>query len=204
ALTILFSGMVMLWLAGLSHRFFLTIALVCTVAAPALWYSLKDYQKQRIMVFMGYGDARKERYQIEQSAIAIGSGGLTGKGFLNGTQNKFHFLPESRTDFIFSVIAEETGFVGALLLLCIYALLFWRMLAIIMTIKAPLLQLLAIGLILHIVFSTIINVGMVIGLLPVVGIPLPLVSYGLSNLWVTLATLGWFNGIAMRRFYITT
>lgn len=204
ALTVAFSVMIMLWLAGLSNKFFISAALICTIAAPALWYALKPYQKQRILVFMGYGDAQKERYQIEQSAIAIGSGGLTGKGFLRGTQNKFHFLPESRTDFIFSVIAEEIGFAGATLVLLLYTLLFWRMFLIIITIKSPLLQLLAIGLIMHIMVSTLINIGMVIGLLPVVGIPLPLISYGVSNLWVTMATLGWFNGIAMRRFYINT
>jgi rod shape determining protein RodA len=204
ALILAFSGIIMLWLAGLPKKIFVCGILIGTLALPLGWHILKDYQKQRIFVFLGYGDARKERYQIEQSTIAIGSGGMIGKGFLCGTQNKLNFLPESRTDFIFSVIAEEIGFTGALSILLLYLLLFWRFFLVISTIKAPLLQLLATGLVLHIVLSTIINIGMVIGLLPIVGIPLPLISYGVSNLWVVMATLGWFNGIAMRRFYINT
>jgi len=201
ALTLAFSGIIMLWLAGLPRKFFIYSALIGMLGMPLAWHVLKDYQKQRIYVFLGYGDSRKERYQLEQSAIAIGSGGITGKGFLCGTQNKFNFLPESRTDFIFSVIAEEIGFMGTVTILLLYALLFWRFFVVISTIKTPLLQLLALGIILHIIVSTIINIGMVIGLLPIVGIPLPLISYGVSNLWVVFASLGWFNGIAMRRSY---
>lgn len=203
ALVLAFSGLILFWLAGMPKKFFIITLMICAVSAPLLWQVLKPYQKQRILVFLGQGDMRKERYQIEQSKIAIGSGGLTGKGFLNGTQNKLQFLPESRTDFIFSVIAEELGFAGTLALLVLYALLFIRLFCIIATIRLPSIQLLATGIIIPILLSTIINIGMVIGLLPVVGIPLPLISYGLSNLWVTFASLGWFNSIAMRRFYIT-
>jgi len=202
ALIVLITGMIMIWLAGITRWFFIILALTCLISAPILWHTLKDYQKQRIFVFLGYGNSQKERYQIEQSKIAIGSGGLSGKGFLQGTQNKLNFLPESRTDFIFSVIAEELGFVGTLSIILLFIILFWRFFVIILSIKTPIVQLLAIGIILHIIISTIINIGMVIGLLPVVGIPLPLISYGLSNLWVVFASLGWFNGIAMRRFYI--
>src|SRR5262249_48895149 len=144
---------------------------------------------------------KKERYQIEQSRIAIGSGGLAGKGFLNGTQNKFQFLPESRTDFIFAVICEEWGFLGALIVIFLYAALFIRLFYVISTIKNVFAQLLAIGLIIHIVLSTLINMSMVVGLMPIVGIPLPFLSYGISNLWICFASLGWFNSIAMRRFY---
>lgn len=202
ALIILFSGIILLWLAGLSRKFFITCAVVGLLCAPLLWYSLKDYQQKRIMVFLGHGDLQKERYQIEQSKIAIGSGGVLGKGFLQGTQNKLHFLPESRTDFIFSVIAEEMGLLGTTTLILLYILLFWRFFLVINSIRIAHIQLLAIGIVLPIILSTIINIGMVVGLLPVVGIPLPLISYGLSNLWVVFAALGWFNGIAMRRFYI--
>ena len=152
-------------------------------------------------MFLGYGDSKKERYQIEQSQIAIGSGGITGKGLLKGTQNKLQFLPESRTDFIFSVIAEETGFLGAMLILILFAILFFQCAWIIVTIKSPFVQLLALGLVLPIIISTFINIGMVMGLVPAVGIPLPFISYGLSNLWVNFASLGWFNAIAIRRFY---
>lgn len=152
--------------------------------------------------FLGEGDARNERYQLEQSKIAIGSGGFTGKGLLQGTQNKLRFLPESRTDFIFSIICEEWGFAGALIILSLYLLLFIRFLFIVATIKSPFIQLLAIGLITPLMISTVVNVCMVIGFLPIVGIPLPLMSYGISSLWITFASLGWFNNIAIRRFYM--
>ncbi len=202
ALIILFSSAVLLWLAGIGRKFFTYSFLIFLVVAPILWKALKPYQKQRISVFLGQGDSRKERYQIEQSQIAIGSGGLLGKGFLHGTQNKFMFLPESRTDFIFSVFCEEMGFLGAIILLSLYFILFLRIFYIISTIKNFYAQLLGVGLVIHIVISTIINIGMVIGLLPIVGIPLPFMTYGITYLWITFASLGWYNGIAMRRFYI--
>jgi rod shape determining protein RodA len=202
ALILVFSTFSMLWIAGIDKQFFICGFLACAIAAPVLWHCLKSYQQQRILVFFGYGSAQKERYQIEQSKIAIGSGGMTGKGFLRGTQNQLLFLPESRTDMIFAVIAEETGFCGVLIIILLYILLFSRLFAMIGTIKHMAIQVLAVGLLMHIVFSAIINICMVIDLLPIVGIPLPLISYGVSNLWITLASLGWLNGIAMRRFYI--
>lgn len=197
------SGLLLMWLAGIGKKFFIWLFLIVCVTAPITWACLKPYQKQRIAVYFGEGDSRKERYQIEQSCIAIGSGGVTGKGFLQGTQNILQFLPESRTDFIFSVICEEWGFIGALFVILIYLILFFRAFFVIATIKDYYAQLLAIGLIVHIVFSTIINMGMVTGLLPIVGIPLPLISYGITNSWITFASLGWFNSIAIRRFYHT-
>jgi rod shape determining protein RodA len=202
ALILAFSGLILLWLTGIGRRFFIALFCISIIIAPLAWQVLKPYQKQRIFVFLGYGESQKERYQIEQSTIAIGSGGLTGKGYMQGTQNRLQFLPERRTDFIFSVIAEEIGFFGTCTIIFLYMLLFFRLLFVIATIKEPFTQLLALGLVIHIALSTIINVGMVLSLLPVVGIPLPLISYGLSNLWVTFASLGWLNGIAMRRFYM--
>jgi rod shape determining protein RodA len=202
ALILAFSAMVMLWLIGIGKKFFLICFLSIAICSPLIWHFLKPYQKQRIAVFLGEGDMRKERYQLEQAKIAIGSGGMWGKGFLNGTQNKYLFLPESRTDFIFAVVCEEIGFVGALFILLLYLLLFFRLFTVIGSIASPFTQLLATGIIIHIVISAIINICMVLGLMPVVGIPLPLFSYGVSNLWVAFACLGWFNGIAMRRFYM--
>src|SRR3990167_6122660 len=105
-LIILFSGLIMFWFIGLSHKFFITVGIIMLISTPILWECLKNYQKKRVLVFLGYGDNQKERYQIEQSKIAVGSGGFFGKGYLQGTQNKLSFLPESRTDFIFSVICE--------------------------------------------------------------------------------------------------
>jgi rod shape determining protein RodA len=196
------SGITLMWCAGLDKKYFIIGITFFLITAPISWKLLKPYQKSRVMVFLGEGNVHKERYQIEQSKIAIGSGGQYGKGFLEGTQNKLHFLPEGRTDFIFSVLCEETGFAGAVTLFVLYLLLFLRLLYIITTIQNVYTQLLALGLMFHMVLATIINCAMVTGLLPVVGIPLPLVSYGVSNLWICLASLGWINGIAIRRFYI--
>lgn len=203
ALIILFAGGSMLWFAGLNKKFFISSILLVSVTAPFLYKCLKPYQKKRIEVFLGFGDSKKERYQIEQSRIAIGSGGILGKGFLKGTQNKLSFLPEGRTDFIFAVLCEELGFMGGFIIILLYVLLFIRCLYIITTISNFFVQLLATGYIIHILFSAIINISMVMGLMPIVGIPLPLMSYGISHLWITYASLGCFNGIAMRRFYLS-
>jgi len=202
ALLLLFSGLIMLWLAGMNKKIFIYGACALLITAPISWKVLRPYQKQRVLVFLGQGASHKERYQIEQSKIAIGSGGFFGKGFLKGTQNKLLFLPESRTDFIFSVICEETGFFGALIILLLYLALFARCFMIIIRLKNPFYQLLASGLLIHIILSTIINICMVTGLLPIVGIPLPLMSYGIANLWINLASLGWLNSIFMRRFFL--
>ena len=200
ALVFCFSGLCLLWLAGIGKSFFRWGLLFCILSAPIGWKFLKPYQKQRILVFAGAGDIHKDRYQVEQSKIAIGSGGLFGKGFSKGTQNQLLFLPESRTDFIFSVICEEWGFFGALFILLLYALLFLRILYRAYIIPSFFAQILTIGLLLPIGFSTFINIAMVCGLLPIVGIPLPLISYGVTSLWITFATLGWIQGITMKRF----
>jgi rod shape determining protein RodA len=201
ALIFLMSGICLAWLAGMPRWFFVSSMCILLICAPALWHFMHTYQKKRILVYMGYGDLNKERYQLEQAYIAIGSGGMQGKGFLQGTQNKLQFLPESRTDFAFCVLAEEFGLLGSLFIILLYALLCIRALFIITSIHAPYMQLLAVGFILPFILSALINICMVTGLVPVVGIPLPLISYGLSNLWITYAGLGWFNSIAIRRFY---
>jgi len=202
ALLLLFSGLLSVWLAGMNKQWFFYGTFAIMLCTPLLWCTLKPYQRNRIAVFLGQGQPRQERYHIEQSTIAIGSGGITGKGFLRGTQNKFQFLPESRTDFIFSVICEERGLLGALCIIMLYTLLFVRLFLRITEIKTAWTQLFAFGLIIHIVLSVLINLGMVLGLLPIVGIPLPLCSYGLSNLWITFASLGMCQSILMHRHYI--
>lgn len=201
ALIVLGTGLILLWFVGLNKYFFIIGLALCTASAPILWKGLKPYQQDRILVMFGYGDARKERYQIEQSKIAIGSGGVLGKGFLKGTQNKLNFLPEDHTDFIFSVICEEWGLIGALMVLILFFLLFARLLFVVVTAEALFEQIIALGLLLPVMLSVCINIGMVLGLLPIVGIPLPLLSYGMTNLIITLASLGWINNIAIRRFY---
>ncbi len=196
------SGLILLWLAGINKKFFLYGAITLLITTPFSWHFLKDYQKKRITTFLGQGKNEKERYQIEQSHIAIGSGGLLGKGFLKGTQNRLLFLPESRTDFIFSVLSEEFGFIGSFFVLLLYLMLFLRIISQIYLMQTPIMQLFAIGLTIHIMLSTIINLGMVVGLLPIVGIPLPLMSYGLSNLWITFISLGWFHSISTQQTYV--
>ncbi len=203
ALVILFSVLTLLWFVGISKQFFFACAFISLIMAPLGWHFLKPYQQQRVLVFLGQGDKTKERYQLEQSQIAIGSGGLTGKGFMKGTQNKLHFLPEGRTDFIFSVFCEEWGFLGALCLILLYLLLFLRLFALTPTIKNFYTQVLAVGLTLPLAFSTLINLGMVIGLLPIVGIPLPFMTYGITHSWISYISLGIIQSIMMRRFLIT-
>ena len=204
ALVILFSGILILHYAGLSKKFFIISSLIFLCIAPVMYKYLKPYQRKRIEVYLGAGDSHRERYQVEQAKIAIGSGGFLGKGFLEGTQNRLAFLPERRTDFIYSVLCEEWGFVGAIFLLILYGILILQILFLINTIRSFFSQLLAIGLLLPILISIIVNIGMVVGLLPVVGIPLPLMSYGLSHTWITYAALGWINNIIKGRFSVAT
>lgn len=199
AILIACTSMLLLYAAGLEKKWFVALFVTTLICAPFSWQHLKPYQQKRILVFLGYGNAQNERYQIEQSKIAIGSGGSWGKGYRRGTQNVLQFLPESRTDFIFAVIAEEFGFVGACIILLLYLFLLLRLLYLAAHISNFYAQLVCIGLTAHIMFSVYMNICMVIGLLPIVGIPLPLMSYGLSNLWVVLASLGWCSGIYTQR-----
>lgn len=201
ALLVLLSGFVLLWFVGIPRVFFISLLLCGVLSAPILWKVLKPYQQNRILVLFGYGDMRKERYQVEQSKIAIGSGGVFGKGLLKGTQNKFDFLPEDHTDFIFSVVCEELGFLGAISIIMLYALLFARLMYGLVQVQNFFEQIVGLGLLVHVMISTMVNMGMVMGMLPTVGIPLPLFSYGITNLWINLASLGWLHNILIRRFY---
>jgi len=200
ALILLGSGSVMLWFIGLPNKFFVYTGLFVLVTAPISWHILKPYQKKRILVFMGQGERNRERYQIEQSKIAVGSGGLWGKGIGQGTQNKLSFLPESRTDFIFSVICEETGFFGAMLVLMLYIILLLRVIQLILTVSSIFSQLMCLGLLMPIMLSAMINIGMVLDLLPVVGIPLPFMSYGITHIWTSFASLGCINSVTCQRY----
>ncbi|MFH1644138.1 MAG: rod shape-determining protein RodA [bacterium] len=200
ALIILFTGLILFRVIGLKNKFFFILILSCAISTPIIWKILKPYHQKRILVLLGGGEAQKDRYQIEQSKIAIGSGGIFGKGVLKGTQNKLAFLPENHTDFIFSVICEEWGFVGAIFILLLFFLLFTRITLIILQIKNLFDQIIAVGLLTHLILSVVINIGMTVGILPIVGIPLPLFSYGITHLWICMASLGWINNIAIRRY----
>ncbi|MEA2040579.1 MAG: rod shape-determining protein RodA [Thermodesulfobacteriota bacterium] len=170
-------------------------------AAPFIWFNLKEYQQMRILTFLNPDmDPLGAGYHINQSKIAIGSGQFLGKSFLKGTQTRLHFLPEQHTDFAFSVLAEEWGFVGSTLLLLLYVFLILWGLNIAKNSKDRFGSILAVGIVSVVFWQVVINVGMVTGLLPVVGIPLLLFSYGGSSLITTMAMMGLLMNISMRRF----
>ncbi|KJJ86072.1 Cell cycle protein [Candidatus Omnitrophus magneticus] len=180
-----------LFLCGenLKYIFFTFAAGIC--AMPVLWHVLKDYQKTRLMIFVNPNlDPLGAGYTILQSKIAIGSGGLLGKGWLNGTQGHLKFLPEKHTDFIFSGIGEEWGFLGALAIISLYAIVIARGLKIIYEIEDTHGRAIATGVIALISFQFSVNIAMTIGFMPVVGIPLPMISYGGSNAIATLIGIG--------------
>ena len=194
------SGVVILFLAGTPWWFFMGLGGLAMAAMPAAWYMLHDYQRQRLLGFLNpEADPYGSGYHIMQSKIAIGSGGLTGKGWLNGTQAQLDFLPERHTDFIFSVLSEEFGLIGGLALLTLYLILTMRGLVISFRSREMYNRLVAGGISTMFFFYVVINIGMTSGLLPVVGVPLPLVSYGGSSLVALLASLGLVMGVSMRR-----
>jgi rod shape determining protein RodA len=180
----------------------LLILLVSALAvAPFIWFNLKEYQQMRILTFVRPDmDPLGSGYHINQSKIAIGSGLFWGKGFLKGTQTRLHFLPEQHTDFAFSVLAEEWGFVGVVVLLLLYLFLIVWGLNIAKESKDKFGSIMAVGIVAIVFWQVAINVGMVTGLLPVVGIPLLLFSYGGSSLISTMAGMGLLMNISMRRF----
>jgi rod shape determining protein RodA len=184
-------AVVMLFLWGVRKRFLIAGFSALALAAPLAWGFLKEYQKKRLMVFANPNlDPLGSGYTAIQSKIAVGSGGLWGKGYLAGTQTQLHFVPEHHTDFIFCVIGEEWGFLGSLLVLCLYGFLFHSIFLVMQhttDVKAKMLC----GGVLALLFShVIINIGMTIGLMPIAGVPLPLVSYGGSSFIMTCMCLG--------------
>lgn len=166
--------------------------------APFLWGKLHGYQQQRILNFLGLvSDPHGVGYQIIQSKVAIGSGGLLGKGLLQGSQTQLRFLPAQHTDFIFSVIAEEWGFIGSILLLAAFYLFLWRGVKIASATEHGFASLVAIGLVTIFSFQIIVNVGMTIGIMPVTGVPLPFISYGGSAMLTNMAMAGLILNTAM-------
>jgi rod shape determining protein RodA len=185
------------------RRTLLLLAVSSAGGIPFVWSLLKDYQKQRILTFLNPDqDPLGAGYHIIQSKIAIGSGMLYGKGYLQGTQNALAFLPEEHTDFIFSVLAEEWGLVGSALVLLLFLALILRGLNIAHRCRDPFGMIVAVGLTSLLAWQVMINIGMTMGLMPVVGVPLPLVSYGGSSTLTVAICIGVLMNVRMRRFLV--
>lgn len=194
------TGGMMLLFMGVRFRLLLVLAIAGLVSMPLGWSKLHDYQKKRVLTLIDpEADPLGSGYHIIQSKIAVGSGGLTGKGYLKGTQTQLEFLPEHTTDFAFSVLSEEWGFVGSATIILLLVHLLYRLLRTAQKCNNLFHTLVVFGVASKLFFHAAVNVGMVIGILPVVGIPLPLFSYGGSSLLSNLIALGMVLGIAARR-----
>jgi rod shape determining protein RodA len=184
-------GVAMFWLGGARLWQFATVAVAAAAAVPVGWQFLHSYQKQRIFTFLNpENDPLGSGYHILQSKIALGSGGLFGKGFLAGTQSHLNFLPEKQTDFIFTMLAEEFGLVGGVGLIALYGLLIAYGIYIAFRARSHFARLLAMGLMVNFFLYVFINIAMVMGILPVVGVPLPLISYGGTAMLTVLIGFG--------------
>ena len=206
ALLIASSGVFVLLLAGLSWRFISITLFIILASTPIAWnYLLHDYQRQRVLTFINpENDPLGAGYHIIQSTIAIGSGGIYGKGWLNGTQSHLDFLPERSTDFIFAVFSEEFGFLGVITLLSLYAFIIARGLIIASQAQHTFGRLLAGSITITFFVYIFVNIGMVSGILPVVGVPLPLISYGGTSVVTLLAGFGILMSIQTHRKLMPT
>lgn len=205
AILLVVAGGSVLFLAGLSWRLMGIISSLIALSAPLVWYLMHDYQRQRVLTFLNpERDPLGSGYHIIQSKIAIGSGGYFGKGWLSGTQSHLHFLPEHSTDFIFAVCGEEFGFFGSVILIAIFMGIILRGIYITINAQDTFSRLLAGSLTLTFFVSFFINMGMVTGILPVVGLPLPLVSYGGSSMVTLMASFGILMSIQTHRKLLTT
>ena len=193
------SGLVVLWLSGVNVKYFIYSSLILLISLPFVISFLKPYQKLRILTFFNPDrDPLGAGYQIIQSKIAVGSGGLSGKGFLKGTQSYLDFLPEKHTDFIFTLFSEEHGFIGSVLLLLLYAIIIYRTARIGALSRSFFGKLFCYGFASSIFIFVTVNMSMVLGLLPIVGSPLPIMSYGGSSM---LATMIGFSVVMSTKIY---
>ena len=187
SILIALSGLIVLWLAGINVKYFIYSSLFFLISTPFVIAFLKPYQKLRILTFFDPDrDPLGAGYQIIQSKIAVGSGGLSGKGFLKGTQSYLEFLPEKHTDFIFTLFSEEHGFIGSVFLLFIYAIMIFRILRIGTICKSYFAKLFCYSFASSIFLYITVNMSMVLGLVPIVGSPLPIMSYGGSSMLATM------------------
>ncbi len=200
AIMVVASGLSVIFLAGINRRILIIVALLIGLSAPLVWQVMHDYQKQRIYTLLNpEQDPLGAGYHIIQSKIAIGSGGFFGKGWLEGSQSHLNFLPEHATDFIFSVSGEEFGFVGSMILITLILLISLRGLHIARHAQTSFTRLLAASLSMTFFLSAFVNIGMVMGILPVVGIPLPIVSYGGTAMVTFLTGFGILMSISSHR-----
>ena len=191
SLLIAISGIAVLWFAGINHKYFIYTILGFVISLPFIIAFLKPYQKLRVLTFLNPDkDPLGAGYQIIQSKIAVGSGGIFGKGFLKGTQSYLEFLPEKHTDFIFTLFSEEFGFIGSALLLVIYAIIIYRIVAIGAGARSYFAKIFCYSFGAAIFVFITINMSMVLGLLPIVGSPLPIMSYGGSSMLATMIGFG--------------
>jgi rod shape determining protein RodA len=201
-LLVLIAGSITLFVK-IERRSLIYLMVSCAAVVPMVWFFLKEYQQRRILTFLDPDrDPLGAGYHIIQSKIAIGSGMISGKGFLKGTQNALSFLPEEHTDFIFSVLAEEWGFIGSVVVVLLFLMLIFWGLNIAQGCREPFGTILAVGVTSMFFWQVIINIGMTMGLAPVVGVPLPFVSYGGSSVLTTAIGIGLLMNISMRRFMI--
>ena len=197
ALAITFGGIIVMFLAGVRLWLFIGAGVATLAAMPLAWSMMHDYQRKRVLIFLDpASDPRGAGYHITQSKIAIGSGGFDGKGYLNGTQSHLDYLPELHTDFIFATMAEEWGLIGGLFIIVGFGIILAWGIRVAMASKTQFERLLALGLTSTLFFYLAINMMMVMGLAPVVGIPLPLISWGGSAMMTVLILLGVIMGIA--------
>jgi rod shape determining protein RodA len=200
AILVVTSGAAMFFVAGVRLRFFALMALAAAATVPAGWHFLRDYQKNRIYTFLDpESDPLGAGYHILQSKIALGSGGLSGRGFLNGSQSHLSFLPEKQTDFIFTTLAEEFGFIGGLGLLVLYALMIAYGFVIALRCRSHFGRLLGLGIATNFSLYVFINTAMVMGLIPVVGVPLPLISYGGTAMLAVMFGFGLLLNVGVHR-----
>jgi len=192
--------LIMLYASGIAIKLFWGLIGILILLMPLAWHLLKPYQKNRLLVFLDPSlDPLGAGYTITQSKIAVGSGELFGKGWLSGTQNQLNFLPERHTDFIFSVIGEEWGLLGGIILVYCYGVIIYCGFKIARHNKDPFGQLVAVGIVSILAMQVVINIGMVMGLLPVVGITLPLISYGRTSFMVFALLLGFLLNLSKKR-----
>ena len=188
---IFLGGVSVIWISGLNYKYFISGILGFILSLPILWQYLKEYQKDRVFTFFNpERDPLGNGYHITQSKIALGSGGIFGKGYMEGTQSHLNFLPEMQTDFIFTMFGEEFGFIGSIILILLYMVLIGIAIRMALTSKSLFSKFLSLGVCSVFFIYVFVNIGMVTGLLPVVGVPLPFISYGGSSMLAVMFGFG--------------